>query len=283
MTEPRYLMEHDEEARRLDLKTDRAAVNRQALWAGLKPGMRVADIGCGSGKTTSYLLDLVKPSGSVVGVDASESRVQHARTQYRGDGIEFVCRDISLPLSDLGCFDFIWVRFLLEYHRSRAVGIVRNLAQLLNPGGILCLIDLDYNCLSHYGLSPRLENTINGLMALMERDFDFDPYVGRKLYSFLYDNGFENIAVDLAPHHLIYGELNEVDAYNWAQKIEVAAKRSGFPFTEYSGGYDEFLHEFKTFFADPRRFTYTPLIMCRGTRQQSVKIIRPRHDVSLLS
>ena len=38
-----------------------------------------------------------------------------------------------------------------------------------------------------------------------------------------------------------------------------------FTFTEYSGGYDEFFGEFKDFFADPRRFTYTPLIICRGT------------------
>ena len=265
MSENSYLMEHADEARRLDLKTGRAAVNRQALWAGAKPGMRLADIGCGSGKTTSYLFDLVQPGGTVIGLDASEARVEHARRLYGGEGVEFVCRDITLPLVDVGRFDFIWVRFLLEYHRSDAFAIVKKLASLLNTGGILCLVDLDYNCLSHFGLSPRLEHTINGIMTLVERDFNFDPYVGRKLYSFLYDNGLENIAVDLMPHHLIYGELNDIDAYNWIQKLEVAAKSSGFPFAEYSGGYDEFLEEFKLFFADPRRFTYTPLIICRGT------------------
>lgn len=267
MTEHRYLMEHEDEALRLDLKTDRAAVKRQCRWAGLKPGMRVADIGCGSGKTTSHLSDLVGPSGSVVGVDGSEARVQHARSHYGVSRVEFVCRDFRLPLDDLGAFDFIWVRFVLEYHRAQAADIVRNLKSLLSPGGILCLIDLDYNCLSHYGLSVRLEQTINGLMSLMERDFDFDPYVGRKLYSFLFDNGFADIAVDLAPHHLIYGELNPVDDYNWTRKIEVAAGRCGYSFPEYPGGFDEFLHEFKSFFADPRRFTYTPLIICRGIRR----------------
>ena len=266
MSENRYLMEHAEEARRLDLKTDRAAVNRQALWAGLKPGMRVADIGCGSGKTTSYLFDLVQPGGTIAGLDASETRMEHARRLYGCDGVEFICRDITRPLVDVGRFDFIWVRFLLEYHRSGASAIVKNLVSLLNPGGVLCLVDLDYNCLSHFGLSTRLEHTIDELMTTVERDFDFDPYVGRKLYSFLYDNGLENIAVDLTAHHLIYGELNDVDAYNWIQKLEVAARRSGYSFDTYPGGYDEFLEEFKQFFADPRRFTYTPLIICRGTR-----------------
>ena len=50
-----YLMEGDQEALRLDVKTDAATTEKQALWAGLKPGMRVADLGCGAGKTTFHL------------------------------------------------------------------------------------------------------------------------------------------------------------------------------------------------------------------------------------
>ena len=262
--EPCYIMEHDDEAIRLDIKTDSPSVTRQALWAGIQPGMRVADIGCGSGKTTSYLHKLIQPSGEIVGVDASASRISHAVEQYGTDGIEFVCRDFYAPLDDLGKFDFVWVRFVLEYHRSKSLDIVKNLTRLLRPGGILCLIDLDYNCLSHFGLSARLENTISGIMSTLEKNHDFDPYMGRKLYSYLYDLGYSDITVDVAMHHLIYGELNEVDAYNWTKKVEIAAKNAGYPFDEYAGGYDEFVEEFKSFFADSRRFTYTPIISCKG-------------------
>ena len=70
MSNINYLMENDEEAIRLDLKTDISAVEQQALWAGLKPGMRVADIGCGPGKITSALYNMVLPGGSAVGIDA---------------------------------------------------------------------------------------------------------------------------------------------------------------------------------------------------------------------
>jgi len=220
-------MEHDEEAIRLDLKTDSPSVSRQALWAGIQPGMRVADIGCGSGKTTSYLHKMIQPGGEIVGVDASASRISHAIEQYGTNGIEFVCKDFYAPLDDLGKFDFIWVRFVLEYHRSKSRDIIENLTRLLLPNGILCLIDLDYNCLSHFGLSARLEKSMRGVMGTLEKDHDFDPYMGRKLYAYQYDLGYRDIKVDVAMHHLIYGELDEVDAYNWTKKVEIAAKNSG--------------------------------------------------------
>ncbi len=261
-----YLMESEEEALRLDLKTDRKTVERQALWAGIRPGMRVADIGCGSGITTCCLNKLVQPNGEVVGVDISEQRIMHAKKHYSGTGIEFTCKDICEPLDDLGMFDFIWVRFVLEYHRSKSFDIVKNISNILKRRGILCLIDLDYNCLSHFGLSQRLERTIYKIINTLEKNADFDPYAGIKLYSYFYDLGYQDINVDLASHHLIFGELKETDAFNWTKKVEVAARNSGYRFEEYEGGYEEFFEEFKTSFADPRRFTYTPVISCRGCK-----------------
>jgi SAM-dependent methyltransferase len=266
MNQSSYIMEHKEEIIRLDLKTDSQRLSQQARWAGIRPGMRVADIGCGSGITTSYLHSLIQPGGQIVGVDASASRISYATDNYGGNGIEFVCRDINEPLDDLGTFDFIWVRFVLEYHSSKSRDIVSNLTRLLNPEGILCLIDLDNNCLGHFGFDAKIENTVSRIMNILEKDLDFDPFVGKKLYSFLYDLGYREIAVDVDAHHLIYGELGEVDAYNWGKKVEIAAKKSGYRFDEYVGGYDEFVRECNNFFADPRRFIYTPIISCRGVK-----------------
>lgn len=261
-----YLMEHADEAVRLDLKTEASSLEKEARWAGIRSGMRVADIGCGSGKTSRLLHGLVQPGGEIVGVDASQARIRHARERYGGEGIVFYCRDFNRTLQDLGEFDFIWVRFVLEYHRERSAQIVANLAQLLKPGGILFLADLDHNCLNHFPLSPGLSEALQGIMQKLEADHDFDPYAGRKLYAYLYDLGFEEIAVEMDHHHLIYGELGEVDRYNWTRKLEVAARNSGYGFPGYTGGFPEFLAEFLAFFADPRRFTYTPVICCRGRR-----------------
>ena len=262
----RYIMESDEESLRLDLKTDEKAVQKQAVWAGIKPGMRVADLGCGPGKTTLCLQKLVQPDGKVTGVDYSEKRLAYAMKHYSGAGIEFICRDISMPLDDLGKFDLIWVRFVLEYNRSTSFDIVKNISGILKPGGILCLIDLDHNCLRHFGQSKRLEKTIRGIMSALEKDAEFDPYTGIKLYSYLYDLGYQDIDVDVSLHHLIFGRLKEKDAYNWTMKVKVAARNSGYGFEEYGGDYKKFFEEFESFFADPRRFIYTPLISCRGRK-----------------
>lgn len=263
---PGYLMESDEETLRLDLKTDGKMVENQALWAGIKPGMRVADLGFGSGLTTFFLHKLVQPNGEVIGIDIAEERIKFAKKHYLKQGIDYMIRDIRDPLDDLGMFDFIWVRFVLEYYRSESFDIVKNISRILKPGGIICLIDLDYNCLNHFGLSKKLKKTLYGLTKSMERNANFDPFVGIKLYSFLYDLGYQDIDVNLSPHHLIFGELNKIDAFNWTKKVEIAVKRLGYDFKEYKGGYEEFFEEFIQFFSDPRRFTYTPLISCRGIK-----------------
>ena len=77
-----YLMESEEEARRLDLKTDPATIERHARWAGLQEGMRVADLGCGSGKTTFHLNKLTGAKGETIGIDNSEQRIEFAKKHY---------------------------------------------------------------------------------------------------------------------------------------------------------------------------------------------------------
>jgi len=261
-----YMMESDEEARRLDMKTVPKTVQEHALWAGLKPGMRVADLGCGSGKTSYYLNKLAQPGGETVGADIAQQRIDFATSTYQADGLSFTQKDVREDLSDLGQFDFIWIRFVLEYYLSESFDIVKNLTKILKPGGILCLADLDYNCLTHFGLPERLDSAVRGMMTMVEEKANFDPYVGRKLYSYLYDLGFQDIDMHLAPHHLIFGELNEVDAFNWTLKVQSRGVKAAYKFDQYEGGYDEFFDEFKRAFGDPRRFTYTPIILCRGRK-----------------
>ncbi len=264
-TSAAYIMENDQESRRLELKTDVRVVRDQARRAGLEPGMRVLDAVCGPGITTAALAEAAGEGGSAVGIDFSEDRIARAREAHGGARTEFLVRDILEPLEGLGTFDFIWMRFALEYYRAESFDIVRNLASVLREGGILCLVDLDYNCLSHHGMSGRLEKALRHVVDTLEARANFDPYAGRKLYSHLYRLGFRDIQVEAGAHHLIYGPLREVDEYNWIRKMDVLGDRMIWDLPGYSG-LDEFRKDFLAFFRDPGRFTYTPVLSAWGRK-----------------
>ena len=265
-----YLMENFEEAIRLEMKTDPEAVRKQALWCGLKPGLRVLDAGCGPGKITSILQEIVKPDGTILGVDYSEERIDYAKKNYgQKEGIDFQIHDLRDPMNGFGLFDSIWVRFLLEYNREESPDIIRNLTACLKPGGYLCLMDLDHNCLNHYQLPANMHDILFQLMDMLEREYNFDPYSGRKLYAYMYDLGYQDLQVDLIAHHLIYGKIRDEDLFNWIKKVEVASLKAKELFETYSGGHDVFFADFSKFFLDQRRFTYTPLIICKGMKPLS--------------
>ncbi|HAK46156.1 MAG TPA: methyltransferase type 11 [Spirochaeta sp.] len=259
-----YIMESGDEIKRLEKKTSPEALKKQVVWAGLKPGMRTLDVGCGSGKTTSFLKQIIGFDADAVGLDYSTERIGFAKENYEAEGITFFEKDIYDSLDDLGRFDFIWVRFFLEYHLEAQFDIVKKLKSLLNPGGIICLADLDHNNLSHYGISRRLEKALESSISALEKHHDFDPYAGRKLYTHLYDLGFADINVEVTYHHLVFGAVEEDEEFNWLQKVAVGGKFSGYDFPEYENGFEEFYRDCRDFFRDPRSFTYTPLIICRG-------------------
>jgi len=263
-----YLMENDEEIKRLEMKTDAKVVSTFAKGAGLKTGMRVADVFCGAGITTSMLSELVGPTGSAVGYDASAERIGHAIKSYGNDSTHFRLADARTPLEGEGSFDFVWMRFALEYFRKESFDIVKNVANLLKEGGILCLIDLDHNCLNHYGMETRMEKALEVVMKQLENNANFDPYAGRKLYSHLYRLGFKDIKVEFGAHHLIYGELGEVDRFNWLKKIQTITKNTAVVVPGYSSA-QEFQDDFMRFFEDTARFTYTPVIACSGRKVSS--------------
>ena len=260
-----YLMDSEEENVRLDMKTDSKAVREQAMWCGIKPGMRVLDAGCGPGITTSILYDMVQPGGTVVGIDYSKDRIKYAREHYGRDGeVDFHIRDLTGDLAGIGQFDVVWVRFVLEYFRAESPDIVKKLASLLRPGGFLCLLDLDHNCLNHYELPPQMTNLLHRFMEKLDDEYNFDTYAGRKLYSYLYDLGLEDIQMNLVAHRLSYGGGDDQDIFNWVKKMEMATTRFSGLFDDYPGGSKAFSEEFERFLHDPRRFTYTAMILCKG-------------------
>jgi ubiquinone/menaquinone biosynthesis C-methylase UbiE len=103
---------------------------------GLLPGMRVLDVGCGTGDVSLLAAELVGPSGAVVGVDRSTEALAAARLRARTDAnVEFVEGDIA-SLCPAEPFDAVIGRLVL-IHQVAPSTVVRHLAGLVRPGGII--------------------------------------------------------------------------------------------------------------------------------------------------
>jgi ubiquinone/menaquinone biosynthesis C-methylase UbiE len=121
------------------------AGRRVLLRAGLKPGMSVADFGCGVGATTRMLAEIVGPSGHVTGIDLSASQLEQGRILCKQAGItnasfvEGSATATGLPRNSL---DLVYCRFLLLHLIDPAAGL-REMFALLKPGGVLVVEDGD--------------------------------------------------------------------------------------------------------------------------------------------
>lgn len=115
------------------------------LEAGIGPGMRVLDVGCGSGEVAFEVARLVGETGEVIGVDRSDRALDVARSQSKELGLAqvvFASVDIAAVPFEMGFFDAIVGRRVLMYLPDPAVAVA-TLAARLRPGGTMAFHEHD--------------------------------------------------------------------------------------------------------------------------------------------
>ncbi len=108
----------------------------------LSSGLRVLDIGCGTGTITRGIADVVAPHGEVVGVDLNTMLIDDARRLHRdAAGLRFEVADVyRLPFHE--AFDVVHAARVLQW-LAQPLEALRSMLQATKPGGRL--IVLDYN------------------------------------------------------------------------------------------------------------------------------------------
>jgi ubiquinone/menaquinone biosynthesis C-methylase UbiE len=99
--------------------------------AGIAPGMRVLDLGCGMGDVSLLAARLVGPTGSVIGIDRDEVIVRKARERVCREGH---CANIEVISSDILEFDASSVELDLDtlVARMEAEAVAYH-SQLIGP------------------------------------------------------------------------------------------------------------------------------------------------------
>ena len=138
----------DHELARLELQGRALAPATYMIFdaAGIRPGMRVLDLGCGVGDVAFVAADLVGPDGYVVGVDRSPEALARARIHAEQRGlaqVEFFDEgDIHDPAPG-GPFDAVVERAVLMYVPDPAE-VLRRQATALRAGGLVVPIEIDF-------------------------------------------------------------------------------------------------------------------------------------------
>jgi SAM-dependent methyltransferase len=145
--QPFYALGHSEqELQRLSRQGQSLAPFTRQLFedAGISQGMRVLDVGCGSGDVAFLAADLVGPSGKVVGVDRERRAVDWANARANSQGktnVNFVEGDPAETDFDQK-FDALVGRLVLMYYPD-PVGALRKLTRHVRPEGLIVFQEMD--------------------------------------------------------------------------------------------------------------------------------------------
>jgi len=198
-----------------------SGARRVLLEAGIQPGMRVADIGCGVGTVTALLSELVGPTGEVVGIDFSHAQVAQAR-QLLPAGvtnvhfIEASATNTGLPREQ---FDLIYCRFLL-IHLTEPEKALGEMYDLLKPGGILVCEDGDLT--SAGSEPPSAMNAFSELFGRLGPVWGVDYTLGRRLFQMVLGANFSQAQITYNQPVMARGEPKRL------LELSVAEARSSF-------------------------------------------------------
>lgn len=175
----------DEEVTRYRIMAARARADEAEEWqaAGITPGARVADVGCGPGATLVQMAEVVGPTGSVVGVDSDPAAVAVARALIAQSGVGNATVRTGAADStglDEASFDVVVMRHVLAHNGGREQAIVSHLADLVRPQGCVYLVDVDMTAMRMRGAPADAMELADRYIELLRRRGN-DPTTGLRL------------------------------------------------------------------------------------------------------
>jgi SAM-dependent methyltransferase len=144
----------------------RPITERLLRQAGLKEGMRVLDLGCGTGGVSLLAAEMLGSSGTVVGIDQSADAIAMAKECARESGFQrsVFCVSSIEAFSSTELFDIVIGRYVLMYQPSPAA-FIRAASRHVRPGGVVAFHEISlhrgYHSLPSYPAWEMMAKCLN--------------------------------------------------------------------------------------------------------------------------
>jgi len=179
-----YLLGHDPaEIQRLEHQGAILAPATTALltMAGIRPGMRVLDLGTGVGDVALLAAELVGPHGTVIGIDRSADALATARARAKNraaSNVHFANADVR-DYRDSEPFDAVLGRLVLLYMPD-PVEVICHHAAALRAGGVVLAMEYDMPSARAVPAGPTATTATRWVTDAFERA-GLDPQLGTRL------------------------------------------------------------------------------------------------------
>jgi ubiquinone/menaquinone biosynthesis C-methylase UbiE len=175
--------------------------------AGLSPGMRCLDLGCGGGEVTLEMAKLVTPGGTVIGVDMDAVKLGLARraaSDRELGNVDFRQMNAG-DWNEPDAYDAVFSRFLLQ-HLSRPIDLLRRMWAGVRRGGVLMVEDADHDGRSCDPPNDGFDFLRRNYVRVLEQNGG-DPAIGRKLRRYFLESGIPDPQLSMVQSVRVEGEL----------------------------------------------------------------------------
>jgi SAM-dependent methyltransferase len=168
--------------------------NREFVqFLGLRPGMRVLEVGSGLGLLAAEVA-AAAAGVEVVGLERSPRQITAA---IKAPNLRYVQGDAhELEMED-GAFDLVYARYVLE-HVADPQKVVQEMSRVARPGGRVAVLENDISLLRLDPPCPAFEEAWRAF-ASYQASMGGDGYVGRRLFRLFRGAGLRRIELSGQP------------------------------------------------------------------------------------